>query len=80
MHLDGWTEISAVCTHPSAQGRGLAGALTRHAAAAILDRGESPFLHVRVGNESARRVYRRLGFTERRIVEYAYLTPPPDPA
>jgi ribosomal protein S18 acetylase RimI-like enzyme len=80
MHLDGWTEISAVCTHPSAQGRGLAGALTRHTAAAILDRGESPFLHVRVGNESARRVYRRLGFTERRIVEYAYLTPPPDPA
>jgi ribosomal protein S18 acetylase RimI-like enzyme len=76
MHLDGWTEISAVCTHPSAQGRGLAATLTRHAAAAILDRGEAPFLHVRVGNESARRVYQRLGFTERRTVEFAYLTPP----
>ncbi|HWY90005.1 MAG TPA: GNAT family N-acetyltransferase, partial [Solirubrobacteraceae bacterium] len=28
-HLDGWTEISAVCTHPDHRGRGLASQLTR---------------------------------------------------
>ncbi|HEY6531532.1 MAG TPA: GNAT family N-acetyltransferase [Acidimicrobiales bacterium] len=80
LHLDGWTEISAVCTHPSARGRGLAATLTRHVATEILERGETPFLHVRADNESARRVYDRLGFAERRLVEFAYLVTPPDPA
>jgi ribosomal protein S18 acetylase RimI-like enzyme len=80
MHLDGWTEISAVCTHPDARGRGLGAALTAHAALAIVGRGETPILHVRAGNESALRMYRRLGFTERRTITFAFLETPPDPA
>ena len=78
MHLDGHTEISAVCTHPDARGRGLAAALTRHVALGILERDETPVLHVREGNESAVRLYQRLGFTERRMVEFAFLETPPD--
>jgi GNAT superfamily N-acetyltransferase len=79
LHLDGWTEISAVCTHPDARGRGLAAALTHRVAVGILERDETPFLHVVVGNDAALRVYRRLGFTERRLVEYADLQAPADP-
>ena len=74
--LDGWTEISAVCTAPEARGRGLASALTGHVAAAILERGGTPFLHVAVSNEPARRLYDHLGFTERRLIEFVVLSPP----
>jgi predicted GNAT family acetyltransferase len=76
LHLDGHTEISAVCTHPDARGAGLAGALTRHVARAILERDETPFLHVADDNDGARRVYERLGFRRRRTVEFAYLETP----
>jgi GNAT superfamily N-acetyltransferase len=66
---DGHTEISAVCTHPDAQGRGLGSALTRAVAAGILEQGLVPFLHVADMNEGARRVYERLGFIQRRLVD-----------
>ena len=46
MRFDGFTEISAVCTHPDYTSRGyasfLVGALTQN----ILARGETPFLHI----------------------------------
>ncbi len=77
MHLTGWTEISAVCTHPTARGRGLAASLTRHVAMGILDRDEQPFLHVAEPNDNARRVYERLGFVTRRMVEFVALRTPP---
>jgi ribosomal protein S18 acetylase RimI-like enzyme len=76
LHLDGFTEVSAVCTHPDARGRGLAAALTRHVAAGIAARGEQPFLHVAQANVNARRVYERLGFTTRRFTEFVALEPP----
>jgi GNAT superfamily N-acetyltransferase len=68
-HSPGYTEISAVCTHPSARGRGLAAHLTHHVAQGILERDELPYLHVAEGNDGARRVYERLGFTLRTPVE-----------
>lgn len=77
LHLDGHTEISAVCTHPDARGRGLAAALTRRVALGILERGEVPFLHVAEGNDAARRVYERLGFRTRRDLEFAWVESPP---
>jgi len=77
LSLDGFTEISAVCTHPDVRGRGLASALTTHVAAAIAGRGEQPFLHVAESNESARRLYRGLGFVERRAVDLVVLQSPP---
>jgi predicted GNAT family acetyltransferase len=77
LHLDGYTEISAVCTHPDARGRGLASALTRQVALGILERGETPFLHVAVTNDAARLVYERLGFRLRRDLEVAWVESPP---
>jgi GNAT superfamily N-acetyltransferase len=50
-------EISAVCTHPSATGRGLARALLAAATNAIFARGETPFLHVSPSNTRALRLY-----------------------
>ncbi len=39
----GWTEISAVCTHPDHRGGGLATPLVRAVAAGIRERGDVPF-------------------------------------
>jgi ribosomal protein S18 acetylase RimI-like enzyme len=74
--LDGFTEISAVCTHPDGRGRGLASALTVEVAAGIFARGERPFLHVAETNEPAFRVYERLGFTQRQRIEFALVGAP----
>ncbi len=76
MHLPGHTEISAVCTHPDHRGRGLAGALTRRVAHTVVDRGETPILHVRAGNDDAIRVYERLGFTVRKTIEFFWYRAP----
>lgn len=76
MSLPGYTEISAVCTHPDARGRGLAASLTLAVAAAVGERGDAPILHVGAANTGALRLYERLGFERRRDVEYAQLTAP----
>ncbi|MFJ8013633.1 GNAT family N-acetyltransferase [Streptomyces sp. NPDC096339] len=61
----GWTEISAVCTHPDHRGRGLATRLVRAVAAGIRERGEIPFLHTAASNTEAIRLYESIGFTLR---------------
>ena len=66
MHLPGWREISAVCTHPTVQGRGYARVLITRVAAAIRDEGLTPFLHVEETNRRAQEVYASLGFAERK--------------
>ncbi len=76
MRPPGWTEISAVCTDPAHRGRGLAGRLVRAMAAAVRERGDTPFLHVAVHNTNAERLYRAMGFTERRRVVFSALRPP----
>jgi len=76
MRSPGYTEVSAVCTHPDARGRGLAASLTREVAANVQDRGDVAYLHVRDGNDSALRVYDRLGFRLRRMVELVVLRAP----
>lgn len=65
MRVPGFTEISAVCTHPDARGRGLAAKLMRIVAARIVARGEQLFLHVYPHNKAAIAVYERLGFRHR---------------
>lgn len=67
--VPGWTEISAVCTHPDATRRGLGAALTLHVAREIAARGDRAFLHVLETNENALRLYRALGFAVRRKVD-----------
>jgi predicted GNAT family acetyltransferase len=62
MKPDGFTEVSGVCTHPDARGRGYAGVLSRIVAQRIVDRGETPFLHAFADNAPAIRLYETLGF------------------
>ncbi|MGH9394022.1 MAG: GNAT family N-acetyltransferase, partial [Terriglobales bacterium] len=62
----GYTEISAVCTHPEARGQGLAAALVAELVERIRARGETPYLNVASSNGNAIRVYERLGFAFRR--------------
>lgn len=76
MHADGYTEISAVATHPSARRRGIAAQLTSNVARGILERGETPLLHVAGTNDNAKRVYDRLGFEVRRTLEFAAVVTP----
>jgi GNAT superfamily N-acetyltransferase len=76
MQAPSFTEISAVCTHPSARGRGLAAALTHRVAAEIVGRGQRPILHVAHGNDNAKRVYERLGFVTRRVMRVDVVAPP----
>ncbi|MEP7183322.1 MAG: GNAT family N-acetyltransferase [Betaproteobacteria bacterium] len=58
-------EVSAVCTHPDAQGRGYARSLMANVVNRMLRAGQTPFLHVESGNATAIAVYRRLGFIDR---------------
>ena len=76
MRVPGYTEVSAVCTHPDARGRGLAAALTHQVATTAQARGDTAYLHVRADNDVARRVYERLGFRLRRAVELVVLRAP----
>jgi ribosomal protein S18 acetylase RimI-like enzyme len=70
------TEISAVCTDPSARGRGLATTLVRAVAHGIRDRGELPFLHAAAENTTAVSLYEHLGFRLRRTLDFAAVRAP----
>ncbi len=73
MHLPDSVEVSAVCTHPDARGRGYARKLIATVMDEINERGKTPFLHSLADNYPAIRVYESLGFTERRTFELAVL-------
>ncbi len=75
MHLTGYIELSAICTHPQARGRRLAEYLMRHLMRAALARGERPFLHVLPDNDAAIALYRRLGFDVRADMQYLWRKP-----
>jgi predicted GNAT family acetyltransferase len=62
MKPEGFTEVSGVCTHPDARGRGYAGLLSRVVATQIMRRGETPFLHAYASNTAAIGLYEALGF------------------
>ena len=74
LHLDGWTEISAVCTAPTDRGHGMASRLMGALIAGIQRRSESAVLHVVPTNISAIRLYEKLGFRERRHLTISVLT------
>lgn len=64
LHLNGFTEVSAVCTDPAYRGHGYASALISANIEHILASGNVPFLHVFEDNP-ARHLYKKLGFTHR---------------
>ena len=78
LSFPGRTEVSAVCTHPDARGRGLGAAVTHQVAAGIDADGDRALLHVAEDNHGARRLYERLGFTVRRALTFALLRTPDD--
>ncbi|HEY8309899.1 MAG TPA: GNAT family N-acetyltransferase [Gemmatimonadaceae bacterium] len=73
MHLDGYTEISAVCSHPDFRGRHYANDLILTLTNAVQTRGETPFLHVLSENQAAISLYRRLGFARRTRIHLTVL-------
>jgi predicted GNAT family acetyltransferase len=74
MRLDGFTEISAVCVHPSYRGQGLAAELVSTLARSIASRAEISFLHVFNSNRAAIELYRKVGFVLRQHMHLAVLT------
>jgi len=73
MRFPGYTEVSGVCTHPDARGKGLARRLSAAVANAIQLRGELPFLHAWETNRVAIELYEGLGFERRAFVQVAVL-------
>jgi predicted GNAT family acetyltransferase len=73
MNLAHYREISAVCSHPDARGRGLSKPLLQELMARIRAEGKTPFLHVKTENEGAKALYRQLGFTVRRLICFSVI-------
>jgi len=73
LHVKGFREVSAVCTHPDARGRGYARALMSEVMTSIRNEGETPFLHSFAHNTPAIRVYEDLRFRLRRNLHLAVL-------
>jgi ribosomal protein S18 acetylase RimI-like enzyme len=73
LKVPGYSEVSAVCTHPEHTGKGYAQVLMSKIVAGIRDRGETAFLHVRADNARAISVYEKLGFRMRWRGHYVVL-------
>jgi GNAT superfamily N-acetyltransferase len=73
LRLDGFGEVSAVCTHPDYQGRGIAKVLVSVIGSEVVARGEVPFLQAYTSNAAAIATYTRLGFTPRRNLTFTTL-------
>lgn len=70
MGMDGYTELSAICTHPDFLGRGHARRLLAFVANDNHARGRVPFLHVSHENPRAVELYLRNGFELRRDIPF----------
>jgi ribosomal protein S18 acetylase RimI-like enzyme len=73
LKIPGYTEVSAVCTHPQHTGHGYASVLMMEVMRRIISRGETPLLHVREDNVRAIALYESLGFKRRVLLHFAVL-------
>jgi predicted GNAT family acetyltransferase len=73
LKVPGYTEVSAVCTHPEHTGHGYARILMNEVMQRVRKRGETPFLHVREDNLRAIALYQRMGFSQRVLLHFAVL-------
>lgn len=69
LKVPGYTEVSGVCTHPDHRGHGYASLLSTIVAGRIRERGETPILHAFASNTAAIRIYEKLGFELRTMVQ-----------
>lgn len=76
LRIPGYTEISAVCTHPDHLGHGYAGSLMTAIIHRLLDRGDVPFLHSRHDNDRAIALYERLGFKKHAMLQLLVVAKP----
>lgn len=79
LKVPGFTEVSAVCTHPEHTGKGYAQSLMQELIGRIHERGEIPFLHVRQDNTRAIALYELLGFHARKLLHFAVLRKTAEP-
>ncbi|MES2290768.1 MAG: GNAT family N-acetyltransferase [Pseudomonadota bacterium] len=73
LQVPGFSEVSGVCTHPDARGRGYAVRLMKFVAAQIEARGETPILHSYSANTGALKLYESLGFATRRTFTFKFV-------
>jgi ribosomal protein S18 acetylase RimI-like enzyme len=73
LHVNGYTEVSAVCTHPAHLGKGYASHLMSHACETVIQQGNIPFLHVKQDNNRAITKYEHLGFSIRSAFYFAVI-------
>jgi predicted GNAT family acetyltransferase len=62
-----------VCTHPDYRGRSYAKMLVSEIGRGIVDRGETPFLHVYATNAVAITTYEKLGFVSNGLRRFTFL-------
>lgn len=74
MHLPGLVEVSGVCTHPDARGRGYARRLMSLVIEEIERDGKAAFLHAFAENPAIG-LYEQLGFILTQRFQFAALTP-----
>lgn len=70
MKMTGFTEVSAVVTHPNHTRKGYAKQLIKHTTDEIFSENKIPYLHVAESNTGAIRLYEKLGFTTRRKINF----------
>lgn len=74
MKMNAFTEISAIVTHPHHQGKGYATQLIKHTSDLIFAENKLPYLHVAETNTGAIRLYKNLGFTDRKKIRFWLFT------
>lgn len=65
LKMDGFIEVSAICTLPEYTGKGYAQQLIQVVCKAIFNKGQVPILHVLDSNERAIRLYEMFNFRKR---------------
>lgn len=70
LRANGYTEISAVCSHPDHNGKGFGRQVMNAVIRDILESGNTAYLHVRADNLRAVALYKHLGFVISREMNF----------
>ena len=70
MKMNGFSEVSAIVTHPGYTGKGYAKQLVAHTVNSIFDQFNTPYLHVAETNSAAISLYEKSGFFTRRKISF----------